>query len=207
MVTVRTANNDIVLASASPRRLELLEQIGWSPMVLPVDIDESVDTGEAPTDYCLRMAAEKSVAAQQNIQTNWPEIALPIITADTIVVVDNQILGKPANQEDALLTLIKLSGREHQVYSALSVYAAGKTVHRISANSVKMAHISRAQMTAYIATGEPMDKAGAYGIQGFAAIWIEKIIGSYSSIMGLPLFETTAALDELGIQSPLGGFR
>ncbi len=191
--------HDIVLASASPRRMELLKQLGWCPQVLPVDIDESIFPEEEATKYCLRMAHEKSIAAQQKIKTT-----LPILTADTIVAVDDQILGKPANEADALLTLIKLSGRKHQVYSALSVCHAGKTLTRLSSNSVEMASISRAQMSAYIATGEPMDKAGAYGIQGYAAMWIKSIHGSYSSIMGLPLFETTTLLNELGVPSPLG---
>ncbi len=202
---VETSSHDIILGSASPRRLELLEQLGWSPMVLPVDIDERVANEELPTEYCLRMAEEKSVAAQQMIQTSSPKNSLPIITADTIVVLDNEILGKPTDEHDALLTLIKLSGREHQVYSALSVCHAGKAFNQISTNTVKMSTISSAQMAAYIATGEPIDKAGAYGIQGYAAMWIEKINGSYSSIMGLPLFETTVLLNELGIKSPLDG--
>lgn len=200
---VETSSHDIILGSASPRRLELLEQLGWSPMVLPVDIDESVTTDELATDYCLRMAEEKAVAAQQMIQKFSPKNSLPIITADTVVVLDNEILGKPKDAQDALLTLIKLSGREHQVHSAVSVYLAGKTINQISTNTVKMSTISKAQMNAYIATGEPMDKAGAYGIQGYAAMWIEKINGSYSSVMGLPLFETTVLLRELGVKSPL----
>ena len=200
---VETSSHDIILGSASPRRLELLEQLGWSPMVLPVDIDESVTTDELATDYCLRMAEEKAVAAQQMIQKILPKNSLPIITADTVVVLDNEILGKPKDAQDALLTLIKLSGREHQVHSAVSVYFAGKTINQISTNTVKMSTISKAQMNSYIATGEPMDKAGAYGIQGYAAMWIEKINGSYSSVMGLPLFETTVLLRELGVKSPL----
>jgi len=191
--------HDIVLASASPRRAQLLQQLGWKPQVLPVDMDESIHPGEDAKAYCLRMATEKSVLAQQRNQTT-----LPIITADTIVAIDNQILGKPVSEAEALLTLIKLSGRKHQVYSALCVNHVGKTLSKLSSNEVEMTVISKAHMAAYIKTGEPMDKAGAYGIQGYAAMWIKSIHGSYSSIMGLPLFETTTLLDELGIPSPLG---
>jgi septum formation protein len=191
-------NHDIVLASASPRRAELIQQLGWTPEIVPVDIDESVYCGEEATVYCLRMATEKCAAAQQNIQTT-----LPIITADTIVVVDRQILGKPKDEDDAVLTLLKLSGREHQVYSAVSVWHAGQTATVLSTNVVKMTDISEAQISAYVATKEPMDKAGSYGIQGYAAMWIECITGSYSSIMGLPLFETTLLLKKVGIMSPL----
>ena len=186
MVTKHHSQYDIVLASASPRREALLKQIGWRPIILPVDIDEKVAAEEVAVDYCLRMAEEKSIEAQKCMPATSPIKSLPIITADTIVVVDDQILGKPQDQQDAVLTLHKLSGREHQVYSSVSV-----------------SYISEAEIAAYVATGEPMDKAGAYGIQGYAAMWIESITGSYSSIMGLPLFETTVLLRELGIMSAL----
>ncbi len=201
--TLNKRPHDIVLASASPRRAELLEQLNWCPKISPVDIDESVHAGEMATDYCLRMAEEKSIEAQKSIQTSFSSISLPIITADTIVVIDDQILGKPIDKEAAVLTLVKLSGREHQVYSAVSVWHAGQCKTILSTNAVKMSDISETQMMAYVATGEPMDKAGSYGIQGYAAMWIERINGSYSSIMGLPLFETTVLLHEMGIMSPL----
>ncbi len=194
----QTAQNEIVLASGSPRRAELLAQLGWVPKILSVDIDESVVVGEAAKAYCLRMAKEKSYHARNSIQ-----MSLPVLTADTIVVLGDEILGKPKDRADAVSTLHKLSGGEHQVYTAVCVFHAGKSKTILSASTVKMAPISEAQIAAYVATGEPMDKAGAYGIQGYAAMWIENINGSYSSIMGLPLFETTALLDELGIMSPL----
>lgn len=192
------SEHDIILASTSPRRLALLQQLGWNPLVIPVGIDESVVAGELATDYCLRMAKEKSIQAQLNTQSS-----LPIVTADTIVVADGIILGKPGDTAEASLTLAQLSGRAHQVYSAVCVYHAGKILTELSANQVKMSEISTAQISAYVATGDPMDKAGAYGIQGHAAMWIENIQGSYSSIMGLPLFETAALLSKLGIMSPL----
>ncbi len=190
----------IILASTSPRRADLIQQIGFHPIIRSVDIDESVHGGEAATDYCLRMAHEKSIAAIDAVQTE-----LPILTADTIVVANDEILGKPKDTSQAVLTLIKLSGRTHQVYSAVCVHYGGVTSSRLSRNDVKMAQVDRALIEAYVATGDPMDKAGAYGIQGYAAMWIECIKGSYSSIMGLPLFETTAILNELNIPLPLNG--
>lgn len=187
---------DIILASASPRRAELLMQIGWNPLIKPVGIDESFKCDEPAQSYCLRMAEEKSLAAIQTIQTD-----LPLITADTIVVIDDDILVKPKDANEALLTLIKLSGRTHQVYSSVCVHYKGQSLSKLCSNQVKMKKIDEKEIHYYISTGEPMDKAGAYGIQGFAAIWIEEIKGSYSSIMGLPLFETNALLNELKVPS------
>nr|WP_255589913.1 Maf family protein [Marinicella sp. NBU2979] len=189
------------MASASPRRAELLQQLGWQLDILPVDIDEAAHDGEDPAAYCLRMATEKSQAAQTQIQTPWP-----IITADTTVVFDGEILGKPKTREDALLTLFKLSGQTHQVYSAVAVTYAGQNVSVLSENQVTMATIEEADIKAYIASGEPMDKAGAYGIQGLAAMWIKHISGSYSSIMGLPLYETSSLLAQLGVNAPLNAW-
>ncbi len=163
-----------------------------------MDIDERVVSGELAEDYCLRMAVEKAQRAQVMIDTE-----LPILTADTIVVLEGEILGKPKSPEHALLTLIKLSGKTHHVYSAVAVVYGGEIHHVMSRNEVTMAVIDSNQAQAYIGTGEPMDKAGAYGIQGYAAMWIQHIAGSYSSIMGLPLFETTQLLDKLAIMSPL----
>ncbi|WP_223787717.1 Maf family protein [Marinicella meishanensis] len=191
----------LTLASASPRRAELLQQLGWQLDILPVDIDEAAHDGEDPAAYCLRMATEKSQAAQTQIQTPWP-----IITADTTVVFDGEILGKPKTREDALLTLFKLSGQTHQVYSAVAVTYAGQNVSVLSENQVTMATIEEADIKAYIASGEPMDKAGAYGIQGLAAMWIKHISGSYSSIMGLPLYETSSLLAQLGVNAPLNAW-
>lgn len=188
----------MTLASASPRRAELLQQLGWQLDIQAVDIDESVRPGEAPDRYCLRMAEEKSAAAVQQIKTPYP-----IVTADTTVVFDGEILGKPQSQSDALLTLFKLSGHTHQVYSAVAVAYQGQQRHALSENQVSMADIGEARIKAYIASGEPMDKAGAYGIQGLAAMWIKHISGSYSSIMGLPLYETSQLLSQLGVNAPL----
>ena len=188
----------LTLASASPRRAELLQQLGWELDIRAVDIDESVRPAEAPDRYCLRMAVEKSMAAAAVIETPWP-----IVTADTTVVCDGEVLGKPNSQADAMLTLFKLSGRTHQVYSAVAVTHQGQRLEALSENQVSMADIGEARIKAYIASGEPMDKAGAYGIQGLAAMWIKHISGSYSSIMGLPLYETSQLLSQLGVNAPL----
>lgn len=190
-------NPDIILASASPRRASLLKQIGWRPLVQAVDIDESARANEPAQNYCTRMALEKSKAALQICHSE-----LPILTADTIVVMDDEILGKPSDANEALLTLIKLSGRTHQVYSSVCVTFRGESLSKLSQNHVKMKDIDEREMHHYVSTQEPMDKAGAYGIQGYAAIWIEEIKGSYSSIMGLPLFETNALLNQLKVPTP-----
>jgi septum formation protein len=188
----------LVLASASPRRKQLLEQLGWLVHVHAVEIDESPTTNEPAKEYCLRMAKEKGQLAATAI--NNP---LPIVTADTTVVFQDEILGKPCNEEDALLMLKKLSGNLHQVYTAVAVSYQGQVQSVVNVNEVKFAKINEALIKAYIETGEPMDKAGAYGIQGFAAMWVESIVGSYSGIMGLPLYETTQLLNNLDIIQPL----
>lgn len=196
------SEHNIILASASPRRAELLKQLGWQPDIQPVDIDESVVPGEQPEAYCLRMAVEKASDAHTLINSR-----LPILTADTTVVLGAEVLGKPESTAHALETLQKLSGQTHHVYSAVAVVYAGEIQHVLSRNAVTMAKIPAHQAQAYIQTGEPMDKAGAYAIQGYAAMWIKHIEGSYSSIMGLPLFETTQLLNKLAIMSPLDSLK
>ena len=187
-----------MLASASPRRKQLLEQLGWKVHVQTVDLDETPWPNEPAVQYCLRMSIEKSEVAQSSIKT-----VLPVLTADTTVVLNDEILGKPVDIDDAFVMLSQLSGAVHQVYTAVTVVYQGVTHSSINRSEVKFAIINEAQTRAYIATGEPMDKAGSYGIQGLAAMWIENINGSYSGIMGLPLFETTQLLNKLDIISPL----
>jgi len=187
-----------MLASASPRRKQLLEQLGWPVEVQAVDIDETPWPDEPADEYCLRMSVEKSAAAKLCVKT-----AGPILTADTTVVHKNIILGKPKDAAEAFTVLKRLSGSVHEVYTAVTVEYQGGAHSMINRSEVKFAEINEAQITAYIATGEPMDKAGSYGIQGLAAMWIEHISGSYSGIMGLPLFETTQLLHKLDIISPL----
>lgn len=187
-----------MLASASPRRKQLLEQVGWLVLTHAVDIDETPIKGEDPAQYCVRMAEEKALAAATQINTH-----LPVITADTTVVFNDQILGKPQDQQQAFEMLNMLSGEKHLVFSAVTISHQQLRHTRLNRNEVEFTNLSEQDIWAYIATGEPMDKAGAYGIQGFAGMWVTAIKGSYSGIMGLPLFETTQLLNKLDIMSPL----
>lgn len=184
----------IFLASASPRRKELLAQIGVNCLCLPVDIDESAFENESVTSYVKRLAVEKAMAGWS--QSNKK---LPVIGADTIVVYKQQLLGKPCDKNEAIETLIQLSGQTHQVYTAVAVVNDGFSEISISQSEVEFGYIDKDLIQAYVATGEPMDKAGSYGIQGLAALWIKKITGSYSSVMGLPLYETAQILRKLDI--------
>ena len=175
----------IILASQSPRRKQLLEQIGMVPVCMPVDIDESVYLNEMPLEFCNRLALQKA-------QSGWllSEKNLPVLGSDTVVVYDDQILGKPKNEQHAIEMLSKLSGRRHQVITAVAVVFAEKQLTEYSISEVQFEYIKVDEIKAYVESGEPMDKAGSYGIQGHAALWIKKITGSHSGIMGLPLFET-----------------
>jgi septum formation protein len=188
----------ILLASASPRRQQLLQQLGWPVRVQPVDIDETPLNGELPDVYCLRMAEEKAREAIKRFgQGN------PVLASDTTVVLEQDILGKPDDAAHAVQMLQQLSGRNHQVMTAVSVGWQDQLDTVLSVNQVWFDDIPAEQIKAYVASGEPMDKAGAYGIQGLAAQWIRRIEGSYSAIMGLPLFETSQLLNKGDIISPL----
>jgi septum formation protein len=189
----------VFLASQSPRRLELLRQIGIEPQLLLPGPDEdaesleAVQPGEAPADYVRRVTRLKLQAAQARHAARL----LPpghILCADTTVAVDQHILGKPADAADAAAMLRRLSGREHQVHTALAVAHAGEAREALCSSSVWVAPLSDADLAAYIASGEPFGKAGAYGIQGRFAAHIMRIAGSHSGIVGLPLFETSELL-------------
>ncbi|RDH84943.1 MAG: septum formation inhibitor Maf [endosymbiont of Galathealinum brachiosum] len=185
----------ITLASSSPRRRELLDQIQVSYNVLPVDIDESYVPGETAEQFVTRLALEK---ARSGYKTSP---LMPALGSDTIVLFDHQILGKPKNRQDALNMLQMLSGKNHQVMTAVAI-CNGETEHCvISASEVEFAQIDDQQAEAYWETGEPVDKAGGYGIQGIAAQFIKNIKGSYSGIMGLPLYETVELLKRVGIKN------
>ncbi len=185
----------IILASNSPRRKELLDQIGVQYQVYPVDLDERPLTGEAPLNYVERIAAEKSALAQSRIQTN-----VPILAADTSVVLEGRIFGKPEYQAEAVEMLQQLSGKTHQVYSALSLRSMDQHWQALSITEVTFRSLSRKEIETYWHTGEPHDKAGGYAIQGLASIFVTAINGSYSGVMGLPLFETAQLLENIGIQ-------
>jgi len=184
----------IILASSSPRRSELLKQIGVSHVVQAVDIDETPQPGEAALAYVTRLAAEKSAACQKVLNHG-----LPILSADTSVVVDEEILGKPENLAHALDMLGKLSGRAHEVYTALSLRGE-LHLQAVSISQVRFRRLSAREISAYWQTGEPCDKAGAYAIQGLGGVFVESITGSFSGVMGLPLFETAQLLAQFGIR-------
>lgn len=183
----------LVLASASPRRSELLNQIGIRHLIKTVDIDESPWPHESPLCYVERVASEKSAACRSLLQND-----LPVLAADTCVVCDGIIMGKPENKPHAVAMLSKLSGRVHQVYSAVSLRGEHHW-QAVSVNEVKFRTLSHEEIEAYWHTGEPCDKAGAYAIQGLASIFIESITGSFSGVMGLPLYETAQLLAKQGI--------
>ncbi len=177
----------VLLASASPRRSELLRQIGVAHAVRPVDVDESVRSGEAPSAYVVRLAEAKATAL-------WERLAggerAPVVAADTTVALEGEIFGKPADLGEARSMLGRLSGRTHEVHTAVAVRHVGGGAARLSSSRVSLRELTGDEIDAYWATGEPADKAGGYAIQGRAAVFIRHIAGSYTGIMGLPLFET-----------------
>lgn len=188
----------ILLASGSPRRRELLDRIGVSYQVAPADIDESALESEDPIAYTARIAAAKVRAVEGRREPG--EI---VLGADTAVVLGEQMLGKPSTEEEAAEMLLALSGRVHEVYTAVAVLdPGGRLLADLNVSRVSFAALSREWIDAYVATGEPLDKAGAYGIQGWAACQISEVVGSHSSIMGLPLFETARLLARAGLPLP-----
>ncbi len=189
------ASPHIFLASASPRRQELLTQIGIGYTLLHAEVDEARRPGEPAEDYVRRLALEKARAG-------WALLAgqagFPVLGADTAVVADGRILGKPRDRDDGIDMLQALSGRSHQVLSAVAL-VAGREAVRVNASSVTFRTLTRSQCVAYWDTGEPIDKAGGYAIQGRAAVFVSRLEGSYSGVMGLPVYETAELLREFGI--------
>jgi len=202
-------DRSIYLASRSPRRRELLRQIGVTFELIPLregperdaDVDETPHAGEHADDYVLRVVHEKAHAAA-GIVAARRIVARPVLAADTTVVCDDEILGKPANAADAARMLEMLAGRSHRVLTAVAVSAEGKLETRVSESRVWFRVLDAAEIRRYVATGEPGDKAGAYAVQGQAAAFITRIDGSYSGIMGLPLAETAELLRSYGISVP-----
>jgi len=184
------------LASASPRRRELLTQIGVTFELAPVDIDETPLANESARAYVERLAQEKATAAFARI--DHPDAV--VLGSDTSVIIDDEILTKPADAADAKRMLQRLSGNRHQVFTAVAVLSQNRQQQVCVATDVDFRTLSDAEIERYIATGEPMDKAGSYGIQGKGAILVEKISGSYSNVVGLPLTETAALLTNFNIQ-------
>jgi septum formation protein len=186
--------NFIHLASASPRRSELLRQLGVRCDIHPADIDESLQPDEAPSAYVERLALEKARAALASIGTP----RAPVLAADTTVVLDAGILGKPRDRDDAIAMLSRLSGRCHEVLTAIAVVDAARAETAVNRSTVQFRRIESDEIDAYWRSGEPADKAGAYAIQGIGAIFVEELHGSYTGVMGLPLFETARILSTFG---------
>lgn len=196
---IKKMSKPIYLASRSPRRAELLQQMGIGFDVLPSDIDESILPNEPPETYVMRLAGSKAAVGLANMQqANLQQ--RPILAADTTVCVDGMILGKPEDDDDARAMLEALSGRWHEVHTALALVSATGIEAVLSTTRLELAPLSDEMITAYIVSGEPRDKAGAYGIQGFAGTFIKRIEGSYSGVMGLPVFETAQLLRNAGIK-------
>jgi septum formation protein len=195
-----SAMPQLYLASASPRRRELLAQIGLRFGVLPQEVDESVQPNEAPTDYVLRIAIAKAQAALAAAGRQHP---IPILSADTSVVLGNTIFGKPASLLEAKHMLSSLAGQTHQVLTAVVVCQDQQLFNKVVTTAVRFRAISEAEIEAYWHAGEPKDKAGAYAIQGRGALFVESISGSYSNVVGLPLFETAQLLSQFGISSAM----
>jgi septum formation protein len=184
----------LFLASASPRRRELLTQIGVRFETLKVEVPEVRGPGEAPAGFVTRVALDKARAGRALVGPGGV-----VLGADTAVVVDGETLGKPPGRADALAMLARLSGRTHEVVSAVVALAQAREESRISLSRVRFRVIEPAEASAYWATGEPRDKAGAYAIQGYGAVFVAHLEGSYSGVMGLPLFETATLLSQLGV--------
>jgi septum formation protein len=186
----------IYLASGSPRRRELLQQIGVTFQVLGADLDETALPGESPVAYVSRLAQAKATLGWERSRDSG---GVPVLAADTAVVLDARILGKPADMNDAIAMLLQLSGRAHQVLTAVALRTAAGLQVKVSHSTVTFRTIDSSEARAYWETGEPCDKAGAYAIQGYAAVFISDLKGSYSGVMGLPLFETAALLKAAGV--------
>ena len=186
----------IYLASGSPRRRELLQQIGVTFQVLGADLDETALPGESPVAYVSRLAQAKATLGWERSRDSG---GVPVLAADTAVVLEARILGKPADMNDAIAMLLQLSGRAHQVLTAVALRTAAGLQVKVSHSTVTFRTIDSSEARAYWETGEPCDKAGAYAIQGYAAVFISDLNGSYSGVMGLPLFETAALLEAAGV--------
>lgn len=187
---------DIFLASASPRRRELLEQIGVRQRLLAAEVDETPHPDEAPELYVVRLALAKARAGRRLLGS---DVAQPVLGADTAVVVDGAIIGKPRDEAEFMASMARLCGRCHQVMTGVALVDAEREESRLSVSRVCFRELSAAERTAYWRSGEPADKAGGYAIQGRGAGFIERLEGSYSGVMGLPLFETAELLQRFGI--------
>ncbi len=186
------------LASQSPRRRQLLESVGLQFAILAPDVDERVLDHETPEEAVQRLALEKAAAGAAMLRRE-ARPARPVVAADTVVVIDDQVLGKPADAGQAYAMLAQLSGRTHRVLTAVALQDGEERVHRLSDTRVTMKSLARWEMECYWATGEPADKAGAYAVQGIGSGFVARLEGSYSGVVGLPLYETRELLASAGI--------
>lgn len=191
----------LVLASASPRRRELLSGLGAVFAVRPVDLDETPRPGEAPRDYVLRLAIEKAAGGAARAAS--PDERELVLAADTTVVLDGEILGKPEDEADARRMLGRIAGREHTVLTGVALHEireAGepRRASTVETSRVRMAAMSEEEIAGYVATGEPLDKAGSYAVQGLGALFVEEVFGNYTNVVGLPLPATRRLFAELG---------
>ncbi|CAN1597672.1 Maf family protein [Pseudomonas mediterranea] len=186
----------LYLASGSPRRRELLTQIGVSFTAISADIDETPQDHETPSAYVERLARGKAEAGRRTLPIDDGGC---VLGADTAVVLDGQILGKPLNQDDACSMLLSLAGRDHEVLTAIALLDGQRCESRVVRSRVRFRSITEAEAAAYWASGEPRDKAGGYGIQGLGAVFVAGLEGSYSAVVGLPLCETAQLLGHFGI--------
>ena len=198
---MKLADKKIYLASKSPRRRELLRQIGidFELLLSDKDVDEQILPNERPADYVARVTRDKLLSARQTMQQRQLP-ARPLLAADTTVVVDDLILGKPADFKQAVEMITRLSGRTHQVLTSIAVAWQDQMWQITQYSDVAFDDLSEEAIRGYCATQEPYDKAGGYGIQGLASIFIKDIAGSHSGIMGLPLFETAQLLQKAGVR-------
>jgi septum formation protein len=186
---------DLILASASPRRRELLERLGLVLEIAPAAVDETAHPGEKPVDYARRVAAAKCDAVADGLAAGRE---LAVLGADTTVVIEEAILGKPADDADARAMLARLAGRRHEVVTAYTLRAGGRRLERAVTTLVAMRALQPAEIDAYVASGEGRDKAGAYAVQGIAAAFVTELRGSLTNVIGLPLCEVLADLLALG---------
>lgn len=188
----------LILASQSPRRAELLTRLGLEFEIRPAEIDESYVGDEMPADHAERLAREKALT----VGKTEPEAL--IVGSDTIVIVDSDVLGKPSGTDDAVRMLMRLSGREHEVYTAVAVLMGERMESALERVRVRFRPLDRAECEEYVATGEPMDKAGAYGIQGYGSALVESIEGDYFAVMGLPIVRTLELIARHGWRYSFG---
>lgn len=190
-------SRQLILASASPRRRELLDQIGAEFRVHPVDMDESMLPGEGVLQHVQRLATAKARMGFDQLSRQQADLA--VLAADTVVEIDGEVLGKPESSRQAEAFLARLSGKQHKVHTAVALVTDEQELAAISSSEVEFMALSDAQIAAYVATGEPLDKAGAYAIQGIGGQFVARLSGSYSGVMGLPLYETAQLLSDCGI--------